>query len=282
MLRKLLPFVLTPVLASCNLPKEAPFYSSVPTAQHISMRTTWDVYGKDIEYVEYDDLDTIPLSDEVIPVPWDMHRLVESTRVHDREKLDILLGPQAQDEETKNGLKEVVDASLKNVAHLLDYLDVDDKSSEFVHTHGKFLTLEEYLALGKGDCERYTHTFIEDLNYRKKTIPALTNVYAFTSRGEGNIGHLWARIVVFGEKRIFITDIDPTFYETQNNPRTRRGYHLPLTDEERTARFYARVDPKRGKTMYDAIIKDREETLRKTEAERKKYPSTSFAPSEAE
>lgn len=208
---------------------------------------TSEIYDDNIRYITFSQIDFKNLSRRKINPPDDMINIfsLHHKEIKNRNQFDELIFEEAEKLGYDKGKikalnpKEAVQLSLDILAKKMTYFEVD-KDESFIKEHGKYLPIDEYFSLGKGDCDKYASIFAEIFNLVKSLNPKLKNVYVSNNPlGRKIIIHDW-NILAFLEKReAIVTHIDPTQYDNNGKLEAEIGYHFPTNDLEFKARFFS-------------------------------------------
>ncbi|MEM4337051.1 MAG: hypothetical protein QXG86_03535 [Candidatus Woesearchaeota archaeon] len=232
---------------------------------------TSEIYGKNIVYTDFSEIDFENLTKEKIPEPYDLKNTLYTPKVEDYYALDDIivkeyLKTQPQKKLRDLSAKEAINTGIKIVCDILTYLDVD-RDKEFLKEYGAYLPVEEYLTIGKGDCDKYTAAFIAILNRIKETNPNLQNIYFSDSSAGGNvIPHEWNSIIFLERNKILTTHIDITVYDNGGKLECLKGYHIPNDPTLFSANFYKNLlDFSQSYELYNEALNNCEEDECKAE-----------------
>ncbi len=168
--------------------------------------------------------------------------------VDDESKLENILITEAfKLGYNKKDLEELAPSQALNlcfkiITNSLDFAYVDN-DEDFIKKYGSSLPIEDYLYIGKGDCDKYSGGLSAIFNQLKKYNKNINNLYVL----DGSLGgdyptHAWNAILAVTDKNIFLTHIDLTWADCgEESIEARRGKHIPWDDDELKARFYKEV-----------------------------------------
>ena len=179
-------------------------------------------------------------------------------RVNDRKKLERFVFEEAEnlgyskERIKKIRGKEAINLCIDIVNKRIDYFDVDNDKNL------RNLSIEDYLEIGKGDCDKYSGAFIAVFDIIKEYNKNLENIYASYERFGGfDIEHSWNSIIIPLEKEIILTHIDLTFYDGGGSIEAKKGYHIPKDYLEIYAIFF------RGVGLFDESYASYERLIEK-------------------
>lgn len=218
------------------------------TIDEKEQKSTWDRYGENIIYQNLSDIDFSSLPAEKIRIPSDLENAMEKPKVENHALLEKIVFEDVSKFGYKIGdigklqAKEAIDLAVKIVCKRLKYLDVDN-DEKFIKKHGEDLSIEKYLEIGKGDCDKYADAFTVIFNLIKRMNYNLKNVYVSNNDLGGNIQlHKWNSLVFVEEDKLVLTHIDTTSYDNKGKLEGERGYHLPEDNDLLLAKFYKTVN----------------------------------------
>jgi len=132
------------------------------------------------------------------------------------------------------GAEDALNLCIGIVINKINYFDVDKDENL------RNLSIEDYLEIGKGDCDKYSRAFIAVFNVIKRYNKALENIFvSYGGLGGITINHSWNSILIPLKEKIILTHIDLTFYDQGKSIEAKRGYHLPEDDLELKAIFFS-------------------------------------------
>src|SRR3989344_17889 len=131
------------------------------------------------------------------------------------------------------GAEDALNLCIGIVINKTNYFDVDKDENL------RNLSIEDYLEIGKGDCDKYSGAFIAVFRVIKRYNKALENIFvSYGGLGGITINHSWNSILITLKEKIILTHIDLTFYDQGKSIEAKRGYHLPEDDLELKAIFF--------------------------------------------
>ena len=224
-------------------------YKSHLRNSKISKSKTKEIYGLNIEYKDFSELE-IKVQEE-IPIPLDLAKFflspLHTPKIKDKDKFYSEILEQAEKiGYTKQKLqnlhpKQAIQVAVDITASKLEYLNVDlDK--KFIKKYGRNLPIEKYFELGKGDCDKYASITQAIFNYFRTFNQNLKNVYITSNLLGGEIQpHSWNCVVVLEKNRIICSHIDPTFYDSTGNLESPSNY---VDKESFIKKFYKAINSK--------------------------------------
>ncbi len=187
-----------------------------------------ELYGKRGERITYKDYSKIPweqIDSNEIKIKNLEDAFVEP-RIENKEGFRDSVFAEAEklgynEEKIKNlSAKESIDLSANILANRYKSFLVDDDTS-FTNKYGTNLPNDRYFNLGLGDCDKYSHSFIGVFNIFREINKNLSNIYVTEASGKENeldkTGHSWDLLMLFTKNSMFLSEIDPTFYDNVRN-----------------------------------------------------------------
>lgn len=209
-------------------------------------------YENKIRYQDFSKIDFDSILKHKIRPPRDFEKEVHGgfgpfssdLLVHDKALLEDLIAKEISklqvNPEQISALKpkEAVKLALKISISALDYKPVDT-DKEFLSQHGYFLPIEEYMALGAGDCDKFRDASIAAFKYLKARNSSLQNIYLSDEYlgGEYDATHAWNSLIIFYEDKIVLSHLDPTQYESGLGLEAMRGKYVSQDDKEIVDKF---------------------------------------------
>ncbi|MGV8151951.1 MAG: hypothetical protein ACP5OG_02630 [Candidatus Nanoarchaeia archaeon] len=238
-----------------------------------SGKTTYNIYGMNIFYTDFNKIDFDLIPKEVIKIPKDWKNYFYYNRVRESEKMDSLilgeikkLGHSLEDIANMN-IKESIMLSMDIAASKINYFDVDN-DKEFTEKYGKHMAIERYMELEFGDCDKYRDIVSASFNFIKKHNSNLENVYDFKEDFGGNrIAHAWNSFVFLTQDSMILTHIDPTEYDNKGNLEAERGVQIPKNDKMILAGIYNSLhDHEASFSIYKSIFEGSDNYKEKLES----------------
>jgi hypothetical protein len=210
---------------------------------------TYDLYGTDIIFQDFSDINFEIVPNEKIDLPRDLKSKIKYEKkwcdIDDFAKFEKLVWQESQmlgykKEDIALLLpKEVIEHSINIVINRFDprYVDSD---KDFIKIHGKNLSIDKYFTIGEGDCDKYACSFLQVFDLIKDNNPNLENVYATREWAGGNLqNHAWNALILVHERDIVISHIDSIFYDSDKSFGFEADeYHLSTNRGIATSTFY--------------------------------------------
>ncbi|MBR9683554.1 hypothetical protein GOV03_03360 [Candidatus Woesearchaeota archaeon] len=228
----------------------------------------WNRYRGNIEYQNLSEIDFSSLSEEKIDVPIELEKKIEDkqrmSRVENQELLEELIFSEIK----KVGVelteleylapKEAIMLAMDVAASVFEYTDVDG-GKEFIEEHGSGLPIEKYMALGQGDCDKYSEVAALTFNLLKESNSQLKNIYLVDDQRGPEKRHAWITAVILNKHKIITTSLDPTFYdEDKERLEGEVGIHIAENDLLRLADFYSLLlVSKQSYALMDEIMEEK-------------------------
>lgn len=212
-----------------------------------------------IEYRDFSKIDYSLVPKEAIPLPDQFKERIESSfsgpsKPKDTKKLEKIALSEAEKlgctiDAIKNlSAKDALKLCIDIVLQKLEYAHVDT-DPKFIEEHGEHLPIEDYLGIGKGDCDKYTAALQAVFSVIKGINPNLSNIYvADKDLGGGfTVLHDWNALIFITDKNVLISHIDLQAKDDNEDLEAERGKekdgaHLPSDDLEFKARVYSRLN----------------------------------------
>ncbi len=206
-----------------------------------------------ITYIDYERINYGEIPKEKINVPEDFNERIRNYNLfkpkfknQNKFEEDVLKEAEKLGYNQKNlenlTPQQAIKCVLDIVTSRFQYLDVDN-DQEFIQKNGKHLKFDEYFALGKGDCDKYSAAFMAVFDIIKKTNPNLQNIYASGHDLGGNtINHAWNSLILLTKEKTLVTHIDPTAYDAGGELQAKKGSHIPKDNTEFLANFFLAVE----------------------------------------
>jgi tetratricopeptide (TPR) repeat protein len=190
----------------------------------IPMEEVPQVY-QDVSFIKFNDIATLDDNPkEKIPLLDDLERIVKETEKRLSKDID---DPDSfynmVEEKAREYTKEfqlltpyaLVYLSFKIVCNQMSYEHVD--TMEFKEKHGiKEHRYDSLFRMGLGDCDKYSALTVLAFNHLKKYAKdSCANIYMTENIGGGELSHIhrWNTIIISGERGIYLSHIDPTFFD---------------------------------------------------------------------
>ncbi len=237
---------------SMNINQVIPQICSEKRTKNKINQETYNIYKENIIYSDFHQLKDC-YSKKYIEVPRDLKDFFNSNsrvvKAKNSKKFEELFWRIAKKEGyskksfSKMQIKESIKTLVQIICAQMTYCDSNDLNEGFTKIQEPIKNLEDYLLSGKGDCDKYRDLTIVGFSLIKKINHSLKNVYLTNEELGGNkIPHAWVSIVILYPKKIILSQIDPTTYDTQgeNFLEAKEG-HICLSNNIFKAKFYQAI-----------------------------------------
>ncbi len=216
-----------------------------------SFQDAREVYGVNIEYKNFSEMDDYLKNVQPGPIPNDLEKYIfnkhHRPRIENPERFQREVWEEAErlgyleGSAPYLGIKESIMLAVKISVSQFVYFDVDH-DKKFIEKHGSFLPIDEYFHLRLGDCDKYRDATIAIFDMIKVVNPRLENVYLSTELlgGNGDAPHAWVSIIIAEKDRLVLSHIDPTFYDA-GQPLDAEEFHISLQNDYYIASFYLEI-----------------------------------------
>ncbi len=136
--------------------------------------------------------------------------------------------------------KEAIQLTVEVVSEKMSYYDVDNDPSFDKLRKDELFPEDDLFSKGVGDCDKYSKLTTSVFNILKDVNPNLKNIYLIDEEVAGGriLGHSWNAIIFSSNNSIYVSHIDPTFYDNKGELQAKKDYHIAENELEFLAEFY--------------------------------------------
>jgi tetratricopeptide (TPR) repeat protein len=213
-------------------------------------RDLWERFGERIYYRDFSKM--VWPSEGQVPKEFDSK--FELSVQKNLNKLEELVYNHWKNKGVRDNLAKLnahdsVMLSVETACDLLEWENVDlgEDFKWMREKHGPlYFNLQGCVEEGVGDCDKYSNLTAFSFSLLRKVNPSIRNVIvtprqvgSYSTPGNLAFEHAWKSVLVFGDKEIYTTQIDPTFYDSNKEKLEATPEHV--NPKHLTANIYFRV-----------------------------------------